>query len=261
MFCSPPEYFYKKSLLHFSLRSKSEELQHFKVDQKFWKHILKSSKSSGQSCVPQRNSSAKNPYNIFLSSQNPKSYSTSNLTKNFENQILKSSRFLVRVLFPSGIILQKIPITFFSQVKIQKAIALQSWPKIFKTKFWKVPRVLFPSGIILQKIPITFFAAIKIQWAIALQSWPKILKTKFWKVPRVLVRVLFPSGIILQKIPITFFSQVKIQKAIALQSWPKILKTKFWKVPRVLVRVLFPPGIILKKSLLHFSLRSKSKEL
>ena len=123
---------------------------------------------------------------------------------------MKSSKSSSQSSVPPGIVLQKSPITLFSQVKIQKAVGLQSYPKISKINFWKVPRVLFrflphPPGIVLQKCHITLFNQVIIQKAVGLQSYPKILKNKFWKVTIVLVRVLFPTLNISTKKPHNIF--------------------------------------------------------
>ena len=106
-----------------------------KLPKNFKNQFLKGSKSSGQSYVPPRNSSTRNLRNIFLSDQNPQSCGTSKLRKNFENQFLKSPKSSGQSSVPPGIVLQKSPITFFSQIEIQKAMTLHSYQKILKINF------------------------------------------------------------------------------------------------------------------------------
>ena len=68
-------------------------------------------------------------------------------------------------------------ITFYSKIKIQKTMVLQSFQKILKISYLRVPRVLFrvldSSQIVLQIIPITFYSKIKIQKNMVLQSFQK----------------------------------------------------------------------------------------
>ena len=98
---------------------------------------------------------------------------------------------------PPGISLQKSPITFFSQVKIQKLWEFKFTQKFWKRNFQKLQQFwsefCSPPGMFLQKSRITFFSWVNIHKAIALQIWLKILKTKFWKFTRVLVRGLSPT--------------------------------------------------------------------
>ena len=75
--------------------------------------------------------------------------------------------------------------------KIQKTVTLQSFQKIFKISFWRIPRVLFrvldSSQIVLQISPITFYSKIKFQKTMVLQSFQKnskslgTLKNKIFK--------------------------------------------------------------------------------
>ena len=123
--------------------------------------------------------------------------------------------------------------------KIQKTVTLQSFQKIFKISFWRIPRVLFrvldSSQIVLQISPITFYSKIKFQKTMVLQSFQKILKIPFLRVSRVLFRVLNSTQIVLPISPNTLFSKIKIQKTMVLQIFEKnskslgTLKNKIFK--------------------------------
>ena len=61
-------------------------LWHFEVAKNYENQILNSPKSSYQSSVHPRNSSANKPNNIFRCDQSPKCYGTLKLPKNHENK-------------------------------------------------------------------------------------------------------------------------------------------------------------------------------
>ena len=88
---------------------------------------------------------------------------------------LSVPRVLFRVLSSSKIVLQISPITFYSNIKIQKNVVLQSFQKILKISYLRVPGVLFRvldfTQIVLQISPNTLCSKIKIQKTIALQSF------------------------------------------------------------------------------------------
>ena len=130
-----------------------------------------SSKSSGQTSVPP---------GIVLQ----KSPMTLRLPKNFENQILKSSKSSGQGSAPppprnSS---TKNPYIIFHCDQNPKSYDTSKLPKNFQNQILKSfkssGQSSVPPGIVLQKSHITFFSDVKIQKDFGLQSYPKILKIK-----------------------------------------------------------------------------------
>ena len=102
--------------------------------------------------------------------------------------LLRVSRVLFRVLDSSQIFLQISPTTFYSKIKIQKTMVLQSFQKNLKMSFLRVPRVLFrvldSSRIVLQISPTTLYSKIKIQRTMVLESFQIILENVISESPK-----------------------------------------------------------------------------
>ena len=93
---------------------------------------------------------------------------------------MRVPRVLFRVLDSTQIVLQISPNTFYSKIKIQKTIALQSFQKNFKISFLRVPGVLFrvldSTQIVLQISRNTLCSKITIRITMVLQSFQIIFE-------------------------------------------------------------------------------------
>ena len=101
-------------------------------------------------CFPPK-SSIENLYDFFRSTQNPKIYTTE-VPKILNFKIFRVPGAQMRVLFPPRRVLSKIPMTFFDQLKIQKATRLWSTQKISNFKIFRFPGVLMRILFLPQRV-------------------------------------------------------------------------------------------------------------
>ena len=98
---------------------------------------------------------------------------------------MRVTRVLLRALGSTQIVLQIIPNTLYSKIKIQKTMVLQSFQQNFKISFLSVLRVLLrvldSTQIVQETGPNKFCSKLKIQKIMVLQSFQKNFKILFFK--------------------------------------------------------------------------------